>query len=273
MDQLLRQHPDIAMAEPKEPDLFHDPGRHRFDGSSPWEHRVSERICGDASATYLGSADVADRIHQLCDDPRFVVCLREPIARTVSHYEFRSQRGLETRGFQKVLDAGWKADVMNFSRYGTQIRPWIELFGREVFLFIHLSEIALYPGRTMARVHSFLGVEQLAVTSVTENATRLRGSRHVARLVRSVQPIAHRAPQKLKPVMRAAAGRLYRVGKTSGRYVPSREQIKHMIELFEPEVGEFEQAVGIDLSHWRSRWMELEAEPGFLFRRGDPPAK
>jgi hypothetical protein len=261
MDALLRQHPDIVMAEPKEPNVFHRAGRRRADPVSAWSHRTNERLVGDASATYLAWPDSLERIRHSCDGPRFIVCLRDPIERTISHFEFRAQKGLETRSFQAVLDVGWKADPLLFSRYGQQLTPWMNAFGQSQFLFVHLPDLERDAPSVMSRVYEFLEVDEHPVEPIRANATRPRGSSAVASVLSVAQPVAHHAPRRLKPAMRQMAAKLYGLGRTPGRYTPSRAQVQHLVELFEPEVVLLEEVTGLDLSSWRARWAAAQQDP------------
>lgn len=105
----LAEHPDCAMATPKEPMFFT-----RTEGQTP-EHYAhffdseqlshNPRVIGEASTTYLSIPRAASGIAQMLGlQTQFIVLLRNPVERAISAYWHMAKRFHETRSLQRVFD-------------------------------------------------------------------------------------------------------------------------------------------------------------------------
>ena len=237
LDAVLRQHPDIAMAEPKEPDIF---GRHHGDNdylAACYRHVTTERVVGDATVTYVAHEEIAGRLPA---DARFVICLRDPIARAVSHYDYRVQRGYEHRPWADVVDVGVRADLIQFSCYATLLRPFWETFGAERFLFVDAVD------RQTPEVLAFLGVDALELAPVVANVGTRRRSATVSEAVRLAGRFP--LPRPVKDAVRPAVARLHRSGRSVGATVPTEEQVERLRAIFDPEMEALRAMTGVNLS-------------------------
>lgn len=116
----LKQHPDVFMSVPKEPNFFakdfcRDPNPEAsffpmesdhylglFSGAQP------EQICGEASACYLYSKVAAKEIYDFNPQAKIIVILREPVD-FLRSYHLQSLKNLPTeaetiKGFQHALN-------------------------------------------------------------------------------------------------------------------------------------------------------------------------
>ena len=80
-----------------------------------FRHRTDQRIFGDGTATYMIQPAVPRRIHDSVPSARFIIALREPIARAVSQYEFRVQKGTEVRPFTEIVKRGLDEEILSYS--------------------------------------------------------------------------------------------------------------------------------------------------------------
>jgi hypothetical protein len=175
--QHLRSHPDVCMSEPKEPNIFFGHFGEREYAEACFRHRTNERFFGDGTATYMIQPEVPKRIHEIVPNAKFIIALREPIARSVSQYEFRVQKGTEVRPFGEIVKRGLDEEVLSYSAYGTHFGRFFDVFPMERFHFVESTELAREPNATMADVFEFLGVEPIAIPEeVRENVTRPPGS-------------------------------------------------------------------------------------------------
>jgi hypothetical protein len=106
---LLASHPSIFLSRPKEPSYFVDPIQLRELKPWFWERgywRSEElylslfqtahgaKIVGEASVYYTHlplASGVVERISQFNPDARLIYVMRDPIARTISHYWRRAR--------------------------------------------------------------------------------------------------------------------------------------------------------------------------------------
>jgi hypothetical protein len=253
----LRSHADICMSEPKEPSLFHSHFGDREYLERCYGHRTGERLLGDATATYMIQPDVAGRIRDAVPEARFIVALREPIARAVSQYDFRVQKGTEVRPFSDVVKRGLDEEILSFSAYGTHFGRFFDQFPVDRFHFVESSRLASDPQGTMNGVFEFLGVNPISIDpELRENVTRAPGSQRIRRMLAYARRtgVQRLVPRRFRPRMRRALSNVMAMGSSGGRTQIGDRDRARLIELFEPEVERLEAAARLSFPEWRRAW-------------------
>lgn len=169
--QLLDAHPEIELAKPlrPEPKYFLDAQ------NAEWSREAYCRqvfgastaaVCVEKSTSYFESPDYAERICAVLPEARIVILLRHPVDRTLSHYAFSVENGLETRPPEEAL----LADELPPLPPGVSVSPF-RYVGRSVYVeplrwytqrFAHVKmlimESTLGSARAMADLYAWLGV-------------------------------------------------------------------------------------------------------------------
>lgn len=164
----LTRHPRIAPALKKELrffDIHYDRGLQWYLAQFPPIGNRPELITGEASVEYIDSALVAERIQREFPHTRFIVLLRDPVERTVSHYLMNVRLGLETGGMEETLLDGvctpsgntQPNSYVDVSIYVKMLRVWMAMFPREQFLIISSEQLFAAPDRVTRQVFEFLG--------------------------------------------------------------------------------------------------------------------
>jgi hypothetical protein len=253
----LKAHPHVCMSDPKEPNFFYSHFGDREYLEARYRHQTDERIFGDATATYMIHPEVPGRIHDAVPDAKFIIALREPIARAISQYEYRVQKGSEVRPFSEIVEEGLSAEILSFSAYGTHFSRFFALFPMDRFLFVQTTELATDPEGTMAKVFRFLDVEPIAVDRETRsNVTRTPGSektRLVLSLLRRTR-VQRLVPHSLRPQMHRVLSGIMAIGSSDRRTEIKPRDRMRLIELFEAEVDMLEAATGLAFPAWREVW-------------------
>jgi hypothetical protein len=200
----LANHPEIFIPSVKEPAffLFDDAyvrgpqayAKSYFRDASDYPAR------GDATTMYIYQEYVAARIEVSCpaDAHRFVVLARDPALRAYSTYLHLRRVGFMSGSFEEALQAPvtsqmtmWGGSLLDGSRYARVLRPWIQRFGREAFLFIKTEDLAAEPAACVRRLYRFLGVDDTVAVdeSIEQNAAMEPRFRLSARLMTLPQPI------------------------------------------------------------------------------------
>lgn len=253
----LGTHPDICMSDPKEPSFFYSHFGERDYPEACYRHRTNERVFGEATATYMIQPDVPRRIRDSVPDARFIIALREPIARAISQYEYRLQKGSEVRPFSEIIKEGLAAEILSFSAYGTHFSRFFALFPMERFFFVQSTDLATDPDGTMAQVFEFLDVPPITVDrEIRSNVTRAPGSEKIRRILSYVRRtrVQRLVPHSLRPHMHRLLSGMMAIGSSGLRTEIDPRDLSRLIELFEPEVGVLEAATGLSFSAWREAW-------------------
>ncbi len=255
--QHLRSHAEICMSEPKEPSIFYGHFGEREYMEACFRHRTNERVFGDGTATYMIQPDVPARIRDAVPDAKFIIAVREPIARAVSQYEFRVQKGTEVRPFDEIIKRGLDEEILSYSAYGTHFGRFFALFPMDRFHFVESAHLASDAGGTMAKVFEFLGVEPIPIAEqMRENVTRAPGSEKTRRILSYVRRtrVQRLVPRSARPQMRRLISKVMALGSSGSRTQIRPQDRARLTDLFEPEVEKLERATGLWFQAWRDEW-------------------
>ena len=172
----LGAHPMIAMSEVKEPHHFCRVDRYAGGAEAHnmlYSPAPGFRYYGESSTGYLPWPVAAERVAHDLYDPKAIILLRHPVARTFSHYRWRYRLGLERRSFLDALRAdgfGYDPDrpdrfgymaYLEFSQYARQVEAWKVALGAANCLVISASDLQSDHAATMALCFGFLGLPPL----------------------------------------------------------------------------------------------------------------
>ena len=165
-------------------------------------------ICGDGSPSYLmGGSMVAARIRSINPHARFLVILRDPVARAMSHYNMmkdKNDKHLGESSFESVVDediaklqaAGVSengtVDLDMFDQqylrslpyghgahsyvgrglYAPLLQTWFRAVGRENVLVLRLDEMQHNVQAVMDRVYNHLGLAPFKLESTEPKLVR-----------------------------------------------------------------------------------------------------
>ncbi len=159
-DQLAQQ-PGFCMSDPKEPNFFSNDEQFArgldwyaslFAGAEP------DSICGESSTHYTKLPtypDTLDRMRKHLDAPKLIYVMRHPVNRLVSHYVHEwSERTVSGSIDDAVRECSRLTD---YSRYGMQLRPFLDAYGRENVLPVFFERMVAEPQSELERVCRFLG--------------------------------------------------------------------------------------------------------------------
>jgi hypothetical protein len=130
---------------------------------------------GDATPLSVYHPAVVRRIARYNASMRWILLLRDPVARAISHHQMERGRGVEPRGlFAAVLaepsrirrsaddfsaTAAWRwASYVDRGRYARQLDVLYRHFPRSQVLLLRSADLLADPAPTVDRVMAFLGV-------------------------------------------------------------------------------------------------------------------
>ncbi|HEB85217.1 MAG TPA: hypothetical protein ENI92_09495 [Bacteroidetes bacterium] len=263
LTRLLVQHPEVFI--PQQEVFFFDrypPGEPLpLEDYAKWFEGVrGEKAVGEKSPVYLYLPWIPGRIREaLGADVRLLVNLRNPIERACSHYWFNVYRMQETLTFEEAIEREEKRAAGRGHRrfryrargyYMRQLRPFLEVFGREK-LHITLSE-RLYadPAGTMREVFRFLGVDDGFEVKADFKRDPPRPPKFL-RLHLALSGPRVRL-EKVAPARKAISGFLKLLPKYPDRgFLPMHPATRAFLrESFAGEVRELSGLLGVDLGRW-----------------------
>jgi Sulfotransferase domain len=206
----LSEHPEVAPSAVKETRYF-TPARYGRPVEPPavYEGYFSEAggrpVRLEATPSYFyGGGPLARLIDETLPEPRIIVVLREPVARTISFFQYQKTRlrippELSIEDYLAHADTLGPADFLDpenerwfavgGSRYADFVPAWVEQFGPDRLLVLSFEELTDDPDRVLRETASWLGLDpaRLPVESLaSENRTTAYKSRRFQRLALTV---------------------------------------------------------------------------------------
>lgn len=221
----LNQHPDIFFLKRKEPhyfstdfhlssDNFHGEKkylriRHSDQYQSFFDGAACEKYIGEASTSYLYSAEAAKNIYEYNMESKIIICLRDPLKILLSWHSYLLfhleedvedfHRALEMEDYRAKSEEGRKGLPLTlqypervfyreFIKLGDQIKRFTDLFPRENILFVVLEELQGATEATYKQVLDFLGVDASFEPDYSiKNAKKVRKSQLMSAIQKMVR--------------------------------------------------------------------------------------
>jgi hypothetical protein len=158
----LNLHPQIFMTWNKELNFF--VAERNWPRGRAWYERhfkTTAGIRGESSPNYTNYPyfpGVAERMHSLLPDARIIYILRNPIDRTISHYQHQYARNLENRSLTEALANLDYNEYVDRSRYAWQLDQFLSHYPLEHILVLSQEDLLQKRRPTLQRVFRWLGV-------------------------------------------------------------------------------------------------------------------
>lgn len=275
MSSYLAGHPDIFMAEQggmKEPRFFCDDLWYRGNSTITSKNEYlklfesapsSTKYLGEATPRYLQSVNAVPEILRVCEKPRFVVMLRNPVDIVNSQHNQRVKEGCENTDLETawrlqysrlhgkslppgVLDGRFVYYSMH-AMLGKQIRCLLSHVDENDIYYIFFSDLKKNSGKSYRKLLEFLelpddGREDFSTanSSVTPRSVGLNNT--LQRMVR--------LRQRLGIGGLGIARFVSRFNSTPGREPMRPEFRRELQQYFKDDIDLLSELTGRDLSHW-----------------------
>jgi hypothetical protein len=113
---------------------------------------------GEDSTSYLHSARCASRIRATLPDVRLIFLLRDPAARTYSHYWHLVRTGRATEAFEGTLRHS-PGTLFQRSHYREQVTRYLDVFPREQLMFALFEDLVADPQAVLRDAIRFIGLQ------------------------------------------------------------------------------------------------------------------
>lgn len=196
---LLDRHQGICLANPKEPGYFTGRSPNGLDWYRECFAEPNQSILIDATAWYsagptetfpLGKREggspyrgVAERIHSLCPDARFIYLIRDPIVRIDSLYWFLHRLNQERRPLSRAI----REDplYLRSSDYRGQLTEYLRFFPPDRFKLVSFDDLIATPNAVANACYRFFDLPEIRIETGAKHHERNASYQHryVARLV------------------------------------------------------------------------------------------
>jgi len=239
----LAAQPGVFMTTPKEPNFFSDDDV--FAHGVDWYERLFERaapgdIRGEASTHYTklpSYPDTIDRMKAVLPSPRLVYVVRDPVARAVSHYIHEWTEG--RMAGDPVAAFAQHPELVEYGRYGMQIRPFLDAYGGSSILLTSLERLGATPEAEFRRIGAHLGLAMPAVWRsdiAAQNVSAQRVRKLPLHGVLVANPVAAALRRAL--VRKAVRGRIRHARQFDGRPELPESLVARLRETFSADLAE-----------------------------------
>ncbi len=282
---VLVQHPEIYLPKQMrpEPHFFYKSWEYEKGYEyyiERWFSDVKEQhiAIGERSSSYMfGAKSVAEKIHKLYPDMKFIFTLRNPIERTWANYRYTVLQGLEDCSFQDALDRetervsaqqGIWAEIQphNYTGrgfYGAQISEFYNFFPKENVLLVKSETLSSDTQNELGKIYKFLNLQDLSFvpmrapdhTSVNVQNPSLQKQLREYFSDRFDKVIeACRKNEDIESFVRDSVDaeniRLLRDNMTGNKAAMPKESREYLQKLFSDDISLLKNHVEFDLSDW-----------------------
>lgn len=156
LHQTLINHPDIYIPPAKDTQYFLEPRSY----SLKWylnffRNAQPHQICGEICHRYLTNPHAARDIAKTLPQVKILVCLRNPVERTISAYKYGAEMGLHNKTFAQFSR---DPQALVPSHYTDHLKPYFAHFPREQIHISFYDDLRDNPSLFLASIFQFLGV-------------------------------------------------------------------------------------------------------------------
>src|SRR6266404_4434694 len=174
LDSFLRQHPEICMPETRKELHFFDRETDDKDYNeyhANFKPKPEHRVIGEASPIYMYWETAPYRIWKYNPKMKWILALRNPVARALSAWNMETKRGKERLPFAEAIEKEPERcrealplqhrvySYVDRGFYAHQVRRLFNIFGKENVLALLSEELRNEHQKTLGRVFEFLGVD------------------------------------------------------------------------------------------------------------------
>lgn len=242
----------VFMSDPKELYFFSDdPVFAKGIGwyASHFESAGPADVCGESTTHYAKLPTyphTVDRIAAAIDDPRFIYVMRHPVDRLLSQYTHMWLQREVTVPFAQAID-GAVPELVEYSRYTYQLRPFFERFGAESVLPVFFDRVRTAGTDELQRVAQFIGIEACVEWNHDIGANNVSAERlQQSNLRNSIKKLpGYEAVRSLVPEQ--TVERVRDRWRPSDRPMLTDEQTSRVVEVFDADLAVLGSWLGVHL--------------------------
>lgn len=266
---VLRHHNEICFSRLKEPQYFTTGFRNSraHFGSAfyaeQFAHHNGEPMVGEGSATYFADPQSAGRIYNALGPIKIVICLRDPVVRSISHYHHIRRFGAQLPPLVDLLEqeTGFGREIRLTNNYATNIKRFIKHMGPQNVIVLLQEDLQFDPSAAFRRLTNFLSIGQIDENLLNRKVNEARAPKNdrLARALDRARKLTHqprhafqaRFPNLYSPIRRRIYDAAYRSLPGTNEQVLSDADAKRLMDRLSTEISETEVLIGRDLHHWR----------------------
>jgi len=129
---------------------------------------TSEKVIAEASTSYLASVNAAKEIYKFNSKAKILIVLREPVSRTISHYNMDLDTGKNTghmlddikNDFNSTKKGYFVSNMyVELSLYYNQVKRYLDVFPKEQILVLRFEDLIKDRLNVLSKLCDFLNID------------------------------------------------------------------------------------------------------------------
>ncbi len=251
-EQLARQD-GVFMSTPKEPEFFCDDKQWQRGLAwycSLFDSAKATDLCGESSTSYSklpNYPDTVSRLRRYLVDTKFIYIIRHPIDRLISQYIHQWSLRNISCSLEQAINR--YPQLIQYSLYAMQLRPYIETFGPSKVLVVFFERLCANPSSEFEHLCQFIGLkekpkwyDQVSHQNASNQRIRLKPWRDVLLKL----PCAISLARALLP--KGTRDRIWKSWTMHERPQLSLDTTRRLESIFDEDLAELASWPGIKLS-------------------------
>ena len=248
---LLKKHSQVCVTTDKEPSFFTKRFKKGFNWyKNQFQPQPGNDVLIDVSPSYSMRHLFPNATQEMFNyepNAKIVYLVRDPLARIVSHIHHDMLRGrLTTKEIDKWLQPN--ADCLVTTKYGFQIQPYLDLYGKENILVLQFEELLKSPQTFQEKLYAFIGLEYVASEVKPFNVSEKRYQIKYYDFVHGIFGKSY--------VSKMYHAFWYFVNNKVEKPNLTDAQLKSVHDLIQADINEFTTTFNLDQSLWK-KWQSL----------------
>lgn len=254
--ETLKRHPDIYV--PKIKDIYYF-DKYFYRGTkwyeSFFESARNRKAIGELSHDYMYSKDAARRIKECIPNVKLVTCLRDPVDRAVSCYNYCVRLGLVTGEFEEA--AKRYPTIVSNSFYFKALKNYFEYFDRSQIFVLWYKDLVAQPLEFARQLFRILEVNESVADSASgnrvleagapRNVILARTAKHAAKVLRHMGFITLLGHLKSSTLVQKSLYKSYSSGVIKSPEGQTRDKLR---KLYYPDILQLQELLDVKLSSW-----------------------
>lgn len=168
---LLRQHPNICMSNRKEPAFFTT--IYDIEEYDSYFESNESIFYGEATVEYLIEKESLYRIKNEVESPKFIILLRHPVKRAISHYFHRYNSCVDETNLSDLLENS-DCYPIKYSNYKKYLKIIFEIFEQNQILIIISEDLYNDTISTYNKILEFLELPNIVIKPNKANQNKAK---------------------------------------------------------------------------------------------------
>jgi hypothetical protein len=262
--EYLTKHDQISACQNKEPAYFLPHGHikrqtHSSEAYQKLFSKQSGQLAFEASVNYTYDYSINDQICKniLAHNPKMkiIYIVRNPVERILSGHRFMYKNGTIPKKIRGINNNLAHSDYqVKISCYYSQIRPYIEAFGKENIHILFLEDLKIDPLSAVNGILKFLNINPY--NQLPENLGAINSSKRLLvpadrRIIYKLRFIKKILPVSLFTKMKEVVGYLIERKLSQKDLILNATQKRKLSDVLLPEIEQLQSYTGKNLEDWK----------------------